>query len=110
MTDSEHIVADTADTARLVESASASTACQTSSSKFAYTLTGITLGVLCMLAVAVALLLYSAFAAALVDRPYIAHPRTSYYDYDYDDYYYDDDDYYDFGAYGPYSPYADLTA
>lgn len=75
-----------------IESASASTACQTTDSKFAYIVTGVVLGVIAMLALAFSLLLYLGIAAA-VDSAY-----------DYDSYYYDDygwdgyyDDYDDYG-------------
>ena len=44
---------------RIVESASASTACQTNDSKFAYILTAGVLGVIALLAIAVTLLIFA---------------------------------------------------
>lgn len=47
---------------RVIESASASTACQTNTSKFAYALTAGVLGVIALIAIGVTLLLFAAFA------------------------------------------------
>lgn len=55
--------------ARPVESASASTACQTNGSAFAYIVTAAVMGVAALLAAAVALLFYTVIAA---DAPYAA--------------------------------------
>lgn len=55
--------------ARPIESASASTACQTNGSAFAYIVTAAVMGVAALLAAAVALLFYTVIAA---DAPYAA--------------------------------------
>ncbi len=68
----------------VIESASASTACQTSSSKFAYILTGSVLGVIILLAVAVTLLVFSVLQVGLDAS------SGHYYDYGYSDQYYYD--------------------
>lgn len=49
--------------ARVIESASASTACQTCDSKFAYILTGGVLGVIALIMMALVLLLFTAIGA-----------------------------------------------
>lgn len=55
--------------ARPIESASASTACQTNGSAFAYIVTAAVMGVAALLAAAIALLFYSVITA---DAPYAA--------------------------------------
>lgn len=81
-----------------VESASASTACQTSSSKFAYILTGSVLGLLTLLALAITFLAVSVLQAT-VDLVADGNPDQYYYDYgfddDFDDYDYDYEDRYE---------------
>ena len=63
----------------VIESASASTACQTNNSKFAYILTGGVLGVLALLAIAITLLAYAVIDTSLRSYEY------GYYDDTYDD-------------------------
>lgn len=76
--------------AKPVESASASTACQTSSSKFAYGLTFGILGVIALLIIAISLLVYTAVTSSIAhssstDRYYLRDYGDEYeYDYGYD--------------------------
>lgn len=65
--------------ARIVESASASTACQTNDSKFAYFLTAGVLGVLGVLAIATCLLLF-AMASTSLDAAWWHSSDTYWYD------------------------------
>ena len=53
---------------RPIESASASTACQTNDSKFAYVLTAGLLGLGCLFFIAIALLLYSVFSVSTTQK------------------------------------------
>lgn len=75
----------------VIESASASTACQTNNSKFAYALTGGVLGVIALIAVGITLLLFAAFAtmssSSSADRLDESYRRY----YDWDDDWSDDD-------------------
>lgn len=73
---------------RAVESASASTACQTNDSKFAYILTAGVLGVLALLAVAVALFI---FAVASTSINTWHDSAETWYDYQPDDLFGDED-------------------
>ena len=73
-----------------IESASASTACQTNSSRFAYALTAGVLGVASLLLIAICLLLFTAFAT------YSDSVDIEVYDMDLDDGWFDDD------SFGPY--------
>ena len=84
-------------TERAIESASASTACQTNGSKFAYALTAGVLGLACLLLIAIALLIYSVFTAtesyqsysnSYIDEPSFGMHDDDWYDYD-DGYGYD---------------------
>ena len=79
-------------TPAVIESASASTACQTSTSKFAYILTGSVLGILTLLALGLTFLVFSVFqATADMAYYYDDYDDDAYYDdYDYDDYYEDE--------------------
>lgn len=84
---------------RVIESASASTACQTCDSKFAYILTGSVLGVIALIALGLTLLIFAAIASS--------YERTSSNDwygysdgYGYDERGYDGDDYDDFDDFG----------
>ena len=72
---------DTLASTRPIESASASTVPQTNSSNFAYILTGVALGIVSLLAIAFALLLFGAVGTAV----------NSSYAYDYDPSFYEDD-------------------
>lgn len=71
----------------VIESASASTACQTSDSKFAYILTGSVLGVIILLAVAVTLLVFSVLQVGLdaSSAHYYDNGHSDQYHYDYQD-------------------------
>lgn len=73
-----------------IESASASTACQTNSSHFAYALTAGVLGVASLLLIAICLLVFTAFAT------YTDSVDIEVYGMDLDDRLFDDD------AFGPY--------
>lgn len=86
-------------TPAVIESASASTACQTSSSKFAYILTGSVLGILTLLALALTLLIFSitrtavdSYESSSWDTEHFDYPDGHDYDddFDYDDYYEDE--------------------
>lgn len=76
---------------RAIESASASTACQTNGSKFAYVLTAGVLGIVSLLLIAIALLIYSVFTETGSYQSY----RSSYVDEPTYGMY--DDDWYDYG-------------
>ena len=73
---------------RVIESASASTACQTNNSKFAYALTAGVLGVIALLAIAGTLLLFAAFAtmSSSNDGYSTNEDYYRYHDWDDDDY------------------------
>lgn len=75
-------------TPRVIESASASTACQTNNSKFAYALTAGVLGVIALVAVGITLLLFTAFAT-MSSSSSISRMSEDYYRY----HDWDDDDY-----------------
>lgn len=82
--------------ARPVESASASTACQTNDSKFCYVLTGTVLGLVALLAIAITLLVFGAIGYMgtlsssgydyddVYNMPYGGHTYDYDYGYDYD--------------------------
>lgn len=79
---------------RPIESASASTACQTNDSKFAYVLTAGLLGLGCLFFIAIALLLYSVFSVSTTQKyalsdTYIIEPDGGWYGNGYDGDYYD---------------------
>ena len=71
----------------IIESASASTACQTSNSKFAYILTGSVLGIITLLALAITLLVFSVLQMSLDAAGSAYYDLSDHYERDYDGYY-----------------------
>ena len=79
-------------TPRVIESASASTACQTCDSKFAYALTAGVLGFITVIVVGIVLLFFTAVTAMSASNG-TREMENSYYGRDFDDFDWDDEDY-----------------